>query len=32
MHNFGTLLGFELKKLLINKITILTADEAKTSK
>lgn len=23
MHNFGTLLGFELKKLLINKITIL---------
>ena len=23
MHNFGTLLGFELKKLLINKVTIL---------
>lgn len=23
MHNFGTLLGFELKKLLVNKITIL---------
>lgn len=23
MHNFGTLFGFELKKLLINKITIL---------
>ena len=23
MHNFGTLLGYELKKLLINKVTIL---------